>query len=219
MKLDNYKYRIYGRRIGRTKRNFSLKEYEKEIKKYEFKKLENFKSNILDIGSGSGESTLHLSMKNNDSIVTCCEKFVDGNLKLLRKISNLKIKNVFIFPGNVNEFLDKNNVSDYFDLIWILYPDPWPKNKHKKRRLINKIFLKKLSNFLKKNAKIMIVTDSANYYKDILQALFDVKNIYSWENQFDNYLNYLDYNFPKTKFFKKASISGSHNNILILKKI
>ena len=52
-----------------------------------------------------------------------------------------------------------------FDLVWIFFHDPWPKNRHAKRRLITSDFLIKLHNTLKENSEIHIATDSTIYIR------------------------------------------------------
>ena len=90
------------------------------------------------------------------------ELFYDGNVNLCNQIYKLKLENIKIFYGNVIELLDELKIDEYFSEIWILFPDPWPKKRHQKRRLINLVFLKKIYDFLKDNGKIFIATDSIN---------------------------------------------------------
>ena len=62
------------------------------------------------------------------------------------------ISNVKIILGDVKEVLEKNSVEDYFDEILIFFPDPWPKRKHNKRRLVSKDFLFEIKILKKKTA-------------------------------------------------------------------
>ncbi len=218
MKINNFKNRLYGRTRGRSNKNISIEKYLKLIDEYKLNKISLYNEYILDIGTGYGETSLYLAKKYPDKIILSCEKYVDGNLNLLKKIKNEKIKNIRIFAGNVFELLEDNKFSR-FNLIWIFFPDPWPKKKHHKRRLINDIFLEKIYHYLNINSKIFIITDSTTYSKSILCSIFNKKHLYEWINQYTLFLSLKDYHNLETKFYKKAIILGKKPSIFILKKI
>ena len=203
MEKDIHRYKLFGRRKGRKK---NLDNFEKNfLKKIITKKIELDKNNnnILDIGSGSGENSLYLSKKFMLSQIIACEKFEDGNLNLCKLIKVNNINNILIFNGNVLEFFDtiKKNV---LDSIWILFPDPWPKKKHHKRRLINDFFISKLSDVLKKNGTVHIVTDSQSYLRQILKLIYNYRESYLWENQTKSGWEFDPIETQKTKYYKKA---------------
>ncbi len=127
MKKISDKYTIYGRKKGRKKINIVEKDFfvncrinlETDIKKN--------KMNIIDVGSGRGENTLFLAKKNPDALIIATEIFWDGNINLCKQLSKLRLYNVKIFSNNVLKLFDNLNKDDYFNEIWILFPDPWPK--------------------------------------------------------------------------------------------
>ena len=160
-----------------------------------------------------------MGFKYSYNTIIACEKYVDGNLNLIKNIENNKIKNIFIHPGNVHELLDSNKTKRYFELVWIFFPDPWPKKKHFKRRLISFYFLEKINNYIKKNGEIWIVTDSISYSKHILQSIYQAKKFYKWINQNELHMDLKDYCDLETKFYKKAIISGAKPSLFILKKL
>ena len=94
-------------------------------------------------------------------------KYIDGNLTLLKNIEKDKINNIQLHNGNVYDVLENLN-KKYFTLVWIFFPDPWPKNRHAKRRLITSDFLMKLHNILKDNSEIHIATDSTIYVLSLI---------------------------------------------------
>ena len=104
-------------------------------------------------------------------------------------------------------------------MVWIFFPDPWPKKKHFKRRLINDDFLKKIYNFMNSKSRIYIVTDSVSYTYSIIKTIYKNKNLFEWVNQNLLYLCLKDYYYLETKYYKKAIISGENPSILILEKI
>ncbi len=219
MEIEKHKYRLFGRTRGRNKRNDDIKKYEYDIKKYKISKLEKNNKYILDIGTGYGETCILLAKKNYNHNIIACEKYINGNINLIRSIKKNNIDNIHIYNGNVNEFLDKNIQDSYFDIVSIFFPDPWPKKKHQKRRLINNIFLTKIHKYLNSEGKLYIATDSTSYLLDILRNIYNLRMIYEWQNAIQ--VNYLvkDYFDIETKFYKKAIICGRNPSLFILKKI
>ena len=219
MKNNINKYKIYGRSKGRKKNNFDLDK--KIVNNIVSKKiiLNKKQFNILDIGSGSGESTLYLSKMYPKSNIVACENFLDGNQNLIYEIIKNKKNNIKIYNGNVLEFFDKNQIIDVFDLVWILFPDPWPKKRHFKRRLINKNFMEKLNKILKKNGRLHIVSDSSSYLRQIFLTIFEFKNNFLWENQSKTSWDFDKHKLPETKFYKKAIKSDRKPIYIILRKL
>ena len=213
------KYKIYGRTKGRKKKNYS---FDKTFIKNTITKNINLKindNNILDIGSGSGENSIYQSMKFTKSKIIACETFLDGNINLCHEIFKQNIHNILIYNGNVIELFDTLINKYIFDSIWILFPDPWPKKRHFKRRLINNHFMKRLIDMIKKNGTIHIATDSQSYLRQILSNIYKFRNYFLWENQIiDSYNFYLN-KFPQTKFYKKAIKSNRKPFYIKLKKL
>ena len=207
MSKNLFKYRMYGRRQARKKNNFNTNNKEKNvIEDINSKKLKFLKKNynILDIGSGSGESTLYLNDRYPDSQIIACDNFKDGNINLSNKILSKKLNNIIIFNGNVLELIDKKIKENTLDSVWILFPDPWPKKRHSKRRLISIFFIKKLSSLIKKNGHIHIAIDTDFYLRQVLMIIHKCRKIFLWENQGFESWEYDDSTLPKTKYYKKA---------------
>ena len=216
MIIDNFKYKLFGRFKGRKKsKQISFNNYKVSIKD----DIDHRNFNILDIGSGSGENALFLSNFYSSAKVITCELFEDGNINLFNSIQINKIDNIRLFNGNVLEFLDKLNHFLIFDQIWILFPDPWPKKRHHKRRLINSSFLKKVHLYIKNSGKLMIASDSQSYIQSILEIIYDVKEFYCWKNQRVAKWNYSNLELPRTKFYRKAEKSNRNTMIFKLRKI
>ena len=172
------------------------------------KKIDPLNYNIIDIGAGYGESTLAISKNDSGKQIIACEKFIDGINKIAEKSSMYSLSNIFIFHGNVHQLLDEHCPHKSISEIWILFPDPWPKKRHFKRRLINVNFFNKISHFLKKDATIHIASDSKSYISDILLSIYQVKKEFKWVNQNKNEWDYLNVSLPQTKYFQKALKNG-----------
>jgi len=216
---NKFRYKLFGRFKGRKKIQHPSFQ---DLNKYELKTdkdIDKLNYNILDIGSGSGENALFLSDIYPKSKIITCELFYDGNVNLVNQIIKNKIINIRLFQGNVLEFLDLAKPLLTFDEIWILFPDPWPKIRHHKRRLINNIFLANISRYLKHSGKLMIATDSQSYSQSIVKDIFLMQNSYIWNNQKVNEWNYCNLELPRTKFYKKALKSNRNSMFFELHKI
>ena len=178
----NYTNRLFGRTRGRSKRKINLKNYYEKVNKYKFKNCNEKLDYILDIGTGYGETSVFLAKQFKDKIVISCEKYIDGNLILLKNIENKKISNIQLYNGNVYDVLERTDKKN-FSLVWIFFPDPWPKNRHAKRRLITSNFLIDLHKILKDNCEIYIATDSTIYIRFILNSIYNCKGYFLWLNQ------------------------------------
>tara|TARA_B100000242_G_scaffold265024_1_gene212944 strand:+ start:264 stop:923 length:660 start_codon:yes stop_codon:yes gene_type:complete len=215
----NYSNRLFGRTRGRANKKITLKDYQNIIEKYQFKELKKNNGYILDIGTGYGESTIYLAKKNKNKTIISCEKYIDGNLNLIKNINEQCIDNIKLHSGNVYDVLEKSNKKKFFEFVFILFPDPWPKKKHFKRRLITTNFLRILHHNLSINGQVFIATDSISYTRQILKNIYETKNLYKWINQNQIHLKLLDYFNLKTKFYNKATKLGVEPIFLILKKI
>ena len=89
----------------------------------------------LEIGFGGGEHLAHQAKNNPDVGFIGCEPFVNGVAMLLGKIEREKIANIRIYPGDVRDLFDvlpEKSIAKAF----LLYPDPWPKKRHHRRRFV-----------------------------------------------------------------------------------
>lgn len=135
----------------------------------------NADADILEIGFGAGEHVRALAAAHPDKIIVGAEPFMNGVASLLSAITDgetneilPEYKNIRVFPDDVRIMLKNSNQK--FDQIWILHPDPWPKARHEKRRLVNAEFLTLLSNKLTSGGRIYIGTDHWEYFDWIVAA-------------------------------------------------
>jgi tRNA (guanine-N7-)-methyltransferase len=124
-----------------------------------------------------------LAHTNPDSIILGAEPFMNGVAALLSSITNesddtifQEYKNIRIHADDVRLLLKQDDFKNAkFNQIWILHPDPWPKARHEKRRLLNHEFLNLLSAFLADDGTIIIGTDHFEYYDWIIEQLKQTK--------------------------------------------
>ena len=131
---------------------------------------------ILEIGFGAGEHVRDLAHNNPEKTIIGAEPFMNGVASLLSAITDQKsnrvldeYKNIRIWADDVRDFLRKNESK--FEQIWVLHPDPWPKARHEKRRLLSAEFLNILSTHLATDGEIIIGTDHWEYFDWILEQI------------------------------------------------
>jgi len=130
---------------------------------------------ILEIGFGNGEHLILLAEQNPDKIIIGAEPFVNGVAQMLSKITDEKnhvmpqYKNIRIWPDDVRKLPALAMGGGRFESIYILHPDPWPKARHEKRRLLSVEFLRTLASKVPKGGRIIVGTDHADYYDWILE--------------------------------------------------
>ena len=100
------------------------------------KLLPGKKINILEIGFGDGNNLIEKAMANSNMNFYGIEVFKSGIASVLKQVQIQDLKNICLFYGDAKDFLEKIE-KPFFDFIFILFPDPWPKKKHLKKRLIN----------------------------------------------------------------------------------
>ena len=164
---------------------------------------------ILEIGFGNGENTSFLASKNPNALIVASEVYLSGIGSLLNNIAKNSLKNIKIFDQDVRELLFKLP-KKIFDEIYIICPDPWPKARHHKRRLIKHDFLKILAKVLKKNGTVYISTDWENYAESIEEELEKTKDQFSF-NQISNE------GMPITRFQQRALKEGRSMYTFLLK--
>ena len=170
---------------------------------------------LLDIGFGAGETLVSVAQKKSDISLLGAEVYQSGIGTVLSKAERLNLENIKIVNEDVEDLLQNKIPDNSFDAIIMFYPDPWPKRKHHKRRLIKKEFIDLLNKKLKPNGIFYFKTDWKDYF-DKVNLLFEDPN---WED-----LNLIDLedhlrDIPPTSFEKKAIQANRSLNTKIVKKI
>ena len=170
---------------------------------------------ILDIGFGSGETTAYLAKINPEMLILGAEVYLSGIGSLLSKANEESLNNIKILNSDIVPFLEDKVADNCFDLILIFYPDPWPKRKHHKRRLLQKDFIDLINKKLKQNGTFYFKTDWIHYFDETKKLLNNDPN---WRVlQKENLEEYL-VNLPRTSFENKALKAKRKLNELILQK-
>ena len=133
----------------------------------------HFDKCYLEIGFGNAENIIFQAINNPSYLFIGSEVYMSGIGTLISSIKENNIKNIKIFSDDIRLLLDQSP-KKVFDSVIIICPDPWPKEKHHKRRLINKSFLEMVHDFMKEDSNIYISTDWENYAESISELF--VKN-------------------------------------------
>ena len=105
-----------------------------------------------------------------------CEPYLNGLASFISNLEVEKYKKIRLFKNDIRELFIHLS-TQIFDEIFILYPDPWPKARHEKRRILNKENLNLFLSRLKINGKIFIATDVKNYFDSIYKLFKSNVNV------------------------------------------
>ncbi len=151
---------------------------------------------IVEIGFGMGDATRQLAERHPDWGILGIEVHKPGVGKLLWWIDQDKLKNLFIIEHDAVEVFSTMLSKGSVDGIHIWFPDPWPKKRHHKRRLIQQAFIERLRAVLKTGGYIHAATDWEPYAKQILEVFQETSGL---KNRYKLWADKPDYR-PDTKF-------------------
>jgi len=125
---------------------------------------------IMEIGFGGGEHLAHHANRKPESGFIGVEPFVNSYAKLASRISDENIGNIRLYDDDAVQVLDWLPDAS-LDGIDLLYPDPWPKKKHWKRRFVNEVNLDRFARVLKPGAIFRFTSDIDTYVNWTLQHI------------------------------------------------
>ena len=116
----------------------------------------------LEIGFGGGEHLAVQAARHPDALMIGCEPFLNGVGSALRHIDERGLKNVRLHAGDARDIM-KALPDACLDRVMILFPDPWPKARHNKRRLVQDETAAEIARLLKPGGRLRFVTDWKDY--------------------------------------------------------
>lgn len=171
----------------------------------------------IEIGSGYGDTLVHLAEQNPKMLFVGCEVYRDAVYSTCRKIEEYNIENVRIFTKDARvlcQEIPNECVTD----VYLLFPDPWPKSRHHKRRIFSDEFLAEQHRILKSGGMLFVATDSDSYKQHIAEVIFrqtkfqwNAKSCYDFTKEPDWW--------HKTKFQRKAETEGRNCVFIELTKV
>ncbi len=124
----------------------------------------------LEVGFGGGEHLVHQAASHPEVGIIGCEPYINGVAMLLGKIRGAKPDNIAVHAGDVRDLFDvlpKGSVEKAF----VLYPDPWPKKRHHRRRFVTQEYLQPLAQAMAPGAELRIATDIPDYVRQTLEEV------------------------------------------------
>lgn len=116
----------------------------------------------LEVGFGGGEHMAAQAARSPDTLILGAEPFLNGVASALRHVEEAGLRNVRIHDNDVRELMARMPDA-CLDRVFVLFPDPWPKARHNKRRLIQAETLSELARLLKPGGRLRFATDWADY--------------------------------------------------------
>jgi tRNA (guanine-N7-)-methyltransferase len=124
----------------------------------------------LEIGFGGGEHLVHQAQSNPDVGIIGAEPYINGVAMLLGKIRRAGVDNLSVYPGDARDLMDvlpRASIARAF----LLYPDPWPKTRHHRRRFVTAEHLEPLAKTLKPGGIFRVATDIPDYVRQSLEEV------------------------------------------------
>ncbi len=209
MSDGEHELRSFGRRRGRKPSPRQSALLREDLPRLTFNPAtppEGFKQTWLEIGFGGGEHLLWQARHNPDVALIGCEPFEDGVIKVLTAITAEDLTNIRLHMGDVREIL-RSAVPNSVNRAFILFPDPWPKRKHRKRRLVNSSLLILLANVMRPGAELRIGTDIGDYARTMLEA-FALEPRFIWQAAGPDDWRIRPSDWPETRYEAKAVREG-----------
>jgi len=213
------KFNFYGRRVGKPLNTLNKQLLETLLPRYEilpdlykdssiplkklFPKASSFS---LEIGFGTGTHLFSQAKSNPFTGFIGSEPYLSGVSQLLKKLQKTPLDNLLISLKPIQELLLSLEKAS-LDNIYVLFPDPWPKKRHNKRRIINPSMLKVFSNYLKPSGTLTVSTDHPDYIQWI-ESLFEESPLVTIKNIYNLTPHQRPLNWPMTRFEKKAHQVG-----------
>ena len=162
-------YKLRGRRITEGQQEawdrlwpiFGIEYSDRKINLAEL--FPNSERIIMEIGFGMGEATAQIALSDPTTGYLAVEVHRPGIGKLLLRIEELELKNVRTIEGDAFEVFEQMILDSSLDGVHLFFPDPWPKARHFKRRIVNQEFIAAVAAKLKPGAFFHIATDWQPY--------------------------------------------------------
>lgn len=160
----------------------------------------------LEIGFGGGEHLAAQAEIHSDIAMIGCEPFENGVASLLAHMENRGLRNIRIHDNDARDLIQALPTASV-DRIFLLFPDPWPKSRHAKRRFVSQENLSALAAVLKDGAEFRVATDHVVYCRWALKQLLDHPD-FDWLAEKASDWSARSGDWPATRYEQKAITQG-----------
>ncbi|GFO58265.1 tRNA (guanine-N(7)-)-methyltransferase [Geomonas silvestris] len=160
----------------------------------------------LEIGCGVGDFMLQTALEKPETNFIAIDFYNKGCYKTCRRLDRHGVTNVRVLRDEARGFITERIAKDSLSAVYINCPDPWPKKRHRKRRLVQQEFVEFLLPYLKDGADFYFATDFVDYGEDVSNFLPDVAGL---KNQFAPDLYRHDFpGYHRSKYMRKFMAEG-----------
>jgi len=169
----------------------------------------------LEIGFGGGEHLVHQATTNPDVGIIGAEPYINGVAMLLGKIRRAGVDNLAVHPGDARDLLDVLPDAS-IQRAFLLYPDPWPKTRHHRRRFVTPEHLDPLARVMQPGALLRVATDIEECVRQTLEEVpksgFEwlAEGPQDWRNPWSDWLS--------TRYEQKALREGRTPHYLTFRR-
>jgi tRNA (guanine-N7-)-methyltransferase len=164
------------------------------------------RSLALEIGFGGGEHLAEMAARHPETGFIGCEVFENGIARLIARIERERLANIRIFADDARPLLAALPPAS-LDRVFILFPDPWPKARHKKRRILSKETLDRLAEIMADGAELRLATDDRDYLSQMLEVATG-HPAFLWLAQGPRDWRERPAGWPPTRYEEKARAAG-----------
>jgi len=159
---------------------------------------------VLEIGSGMGESTVAMALARPEVNLIAVEVYKPGVAQTLHHLSRAGARNVRVMRGDGVQVLRELIAPGSLAELWLFFPDPWPKTKHLKRRLVTPEFAALVASRLRRGGTFRLATDWAPYAEAMLVACTATKGL---RNAYPGWAQRPAFR-PRTRFERRGLAAG-----------
>jgi tRNA (guanine-N7-)-methyltransferase len=212
---DQRRERLYGRRVGKPLRAYQQSLIETRLADLSvatdgaidlrdlFPQAKGF---AFEVGFGGGEHLVWQAQARPDWGFIGCEPFINGAAKLVAQVVEQDLRNVRLYVGDAREVIPR--LPDRcLDAFYLLFPDPWPKLRHHKRRFVNQKNLDQIARVLRTGGELRIATDMMDYARWTLEHVMAHRD-FRWTAEHAADWRNRTADWPQTRYEQKALKEG-----------
>lgn len=171
----------------------------------------------LEIGFGAGEHLLWQAAENPGTGFLASEPYINGIAKVLAAIDRDGIDNIRLYDDDVHHLFDCLPDGS-LARVFILFPDPWPKKRHNKRRIISNFLVDHLARLMRPGAELRFASDIPDYVDWTLRHMLN-HPAFIWTARTPGDWRHRPVDWPETRYEKKAIEAGRIASYLTFRRV